>query len=276
MSGATLPSVSTGFVDVSDARIAYEITGEGHPLVLIHAGIADSRMWQPQLDAFSQRYQVIRYDVRGFGRSSPTKGVFSHRDDLFTLLDALGIERAHLLGLSMGGALAVDFTLDHPERVSALITAAARPSGQEPSPELIDAWTTVDEAIEAGDIDRANELELRMWVDGPYRNPTFVAPEIRALVAEMNRPLLAGPDEGEPEPLDPPALGRLHEIEAPTLVMFGDRDMPDVVAGSYLLASGIAGAERVSIPCTAHMFNLEQPDIFNEAVLDFLARVDLG
>lgn len=170
---------TTGYLDRAGTRIAYEVIGTGYPIVLIHAGIADARMWDDQIDAFAEYYRVIRYDLRGFGRSDPASGTFSHRDDLVALLDLLNIERAHLVGLSRGGRLAVDFALEHPERVSALVSCATWPSGQEPSPELAQTFSAVDKALEAGDLDGAVERELRVWVDGPYRQPGDVSPRIR-------------------------------------------------------------------------------------------------
>jgi pimeloyl-ACP methyl ester carboxylesterase len=276
MSVATLDLSTAGVLEVGGAHLAYEVTGAGHPLVLLHAGVADARMWEPQLADFAERHTVVRYDLRGFGRSAPARGRYSPRADLAALLDHLGIARAHLVGLSMGGALAVDFALERPERVSALVAAATRPSGQEPSPELIRGWTAVDEAIEAGDLAWAVELESRMWVDGPYRAPGEVDPLVRERVRAMNAPLLAAPDEAEPEPLDPPALTRLAEIAAPTLAIVGDRDYPDVRAGAHLLASGIPGAARATIAGAAHMVNMERPAEFNRAVLEFLAGVGVG
>lgn len=268
----------TGQVTVDGATLFFELTGPDDggtcPIVLLHAGIADARMWDPQVETFAERFRVVRYDLRGFGRSDPAVGRYSTRADLVALLDALGIARAHLVGLSMGGALAIDVALEHPGRVASVVACAARPSGQEPSRELVRGWTEVDVALEAGDLDLAVELELRMWVDGPLRRPVEVDPGLREQVREMNAALLAGPDDGEPEPLDPPALTRLHQIAAPTLVVAGDRDQPDIIAGAHLLSAGIPNAIRQTIPGTAHMISMERPDAFNRVVLDFLSRVD--
>ena len=152
----------SGFAAVNGTRLYREVTGAGHPLVLLHAGIADARMWDDQVAAFAERYTVIRYDARGFGRSDPAVGRFSPRADLAGLLVELGVERAHLVGLSMGGAVALDTALEHPELASALVLAATRPSGLAPSKGLRDGWTAVDEAFAAGDVAWAVELELRM------------------------------------------------------------------------------------------------------------------
>jgi pimeloyl-ACP methyl ester carboxylesterase len=268
----------SGQVAVDGASLFYELTGpvdgETCPIVLLHAGIADARMWDPQVEILAGRFSVLRYDLRGFGRSDPAVGRYSARADLIGLLDALGIARVHLVGLSMGGALAIDVALEYPDRVASVVACAARPGGQEPSRELVRGWADVDIAIEAGDLDLAGELELRMWVDGPLRRADEVDLEVRERVREMNAALLAGPDEGQPEPLDPPALTRLHQITAPTLVVVGDRDQPDVIAGAHLLSAGIPNATRQTIPGAAHMISMERPDAFNRAVLTFLASVE--
>lgn len=263
----------SGFVPVEGARLWYEEVGAGPPLVLLHAGLGDSRMWDPQVAAFAPAHRVIRYDARGFGRSDPARGAYSAPADLVGLLDGLELGRAHLLGLSMGGAVALDAALAFPERVASLVLASARPSGLAPSAVLRDGWDAVDEAVEAGDLAGANELELRMWVDGPRRQPGAVDPAVRALVGEMNASLLAGPDEGEPRPLDPPAVGRLAEIAAPTLVIVGDLDQPDVVAAGNLLAAGIPGARLRVVAGTAHLPNLERPDEFNRLIAGLLGEV---
>ena len=271
-----IEGIDAGFAEINGTRLYREVVGTGHPLVLLHAGIADGRMWGDQVAAFAERYRVVRYDARGFGRSDPARGSYSPRADLVGLLGALGIERAHLVGLSMGGTLALDTALAYPELVSALVVAAARPSGLAPSKALRDGWDAVDKAIEAGDIDCANELELRMWVDGPRRAPDQVDSAVRERVRVMNGPLLAQPDDSEPDRLDPPAVERLGNVRVPTLVIVGDADQPDVLAGADVLAREIPGARKVVLANTAHMVNMERPAEFNRLVLEFLAEVDGG
>ena len=262
----------TGIAEVNGARLYYEVAGAGHPLVLIHAGIADSRMWDDQWDVFARHYTVIRYDVRGCGRSVPPPGQFAPQEDLRTLLHFLQIETAFLLGISMGGAIAIEFTLAHPEMVDALVTVGSRAPGARPSDEMIAAWKSVDEVLEAGDIERANELELRMWVDGPYRGPDVVDPAVREGVRVMNgNNFLVGSEESEPQPLEPFAITRLEEIRVPTLVIYGDLDQPDVQQGGEELARRIGGAKKLVMSGAAHMPSMEQPDEFNRVVLEFLA-----
>ncbi|WIG60308.1 MAG: Beta-ketoadipate enol-lactone hydrolase [Ktedonobacterales bacterium] len=276
MSNAT--NSASGFAEVNGTQIYYEVAGEGHPLVLIHAGIADSRMWDDQFSVFAQHYRVLRYDLRGYGKSACPPGPYALRDDLHALLQHLNIAKAHLIGVSMGGSLAVDFTLTHPDMVSALITVCAGLSGFE-APDDPDTTAYIQQLIaadKAGDKDQLNELEVHLWVDGLRRTPEQVNPTIRERVREMNGLALsreAETDQAEPQRLDPPAAGRLSEIHAPTLVIIGDEDLPGVRATADKLATDISGARKAVIHNAAHVPNMERPDAFNRIVLDFLASL---
>jgi len=261
-----------GFADVDGASLYYEVVGFGEPLVLVHAGIADHRMWEGQLGAFAERHRVIRYDLRGFGRSETLEGApFSHQDDLRGLLDSLHIERAGFVGCSIGAKIVLDFTLDQPGRARALVLVCPAVSGFESDEEPPDEWEELVKADEAGDLERVSELEVRIWVDGPYRGPGQVDPAVRDLVWEMN--LIALQNEaalGEARPADPPAVERLAEIRVPLLVVGGERDRPEVKARADLLARSIPHAQKVMVGGTAHVPNMEKPEEFNRVVLEFL------
>jgi len=266
--------VSTGFVaEVNGAQLGYEMAGAGQPLVLLHSGLADSRMWDSQFEAFARQYRVIRYDLRGYGRSTLPPEPFSHRADLAALLGFLEVERAILVGSSLGGQVAIDFTLDHPELVAALVTVGAGISGSEPSDWLRRLWEEIDALAEQGDTAGAVELELRLWVDGPARTPEQVDSGVRELIRQTNSANMAREAEqalAPSQPLDPPALNRLGEIRAPTLVVVGALDIADKLAQADQLAAGIAGAHKVVMPGTAHLPSLEQPERFNRILLAFL------
>ena len=266
----------SGMLEVNGARFAYEVSGEGHPLTLLHAGIADSRMWDDQIPAFAAHYRMIRYDARGFGRTEFSAGPFSPADDLRAILDALGVEKTYLLGCSMGGGVALDFALTYPDRVDALILVGAGVSGKQPSLELVAAFQRVDEALEQQGVAQAVELESRMWVDGPNRAPDQVNPDVRRRVGEMNTLAYSHADQmaqSPTQPLDPPAIGRLNEVHAPTLVIVGDNDQPDVIESAEMLAKGIPGAQFVLMSGPGHVPNMEQPDDFNRFVLEFLSKL---
>lgn len=265
--------IHTGYASVNGARLYYEVAGEGYPLVLLHAGIADCRMWDPQFREFAQDNLVIRYDLRGYGRSKLVRGEFSSVADLAGLLDALGIESAALLGASMGGAAALDFTLEYPDRVDALIMASTAASGHQWSNLALEKWGEIDEAMEQGDKAKAIDLELRMWVDGPARRPGQIDAALREKVREMlamTYEIESGiATERRP---DQPAMQRLSEIDVPTLILVGDADMPDMMTIADKLEAGIEGSRKVVIS-GAHMINMEQPARFNRVVRTFLEQI---
>jgi pimeloyl-ACP methyl ester carboxylesterase len=274
--------VTTGFLEVPGGQLYYEVAGTGHPVALIHAGVADNRMWDEQFTALADRYRVIRYDTRGYGKTR-TEGVeFSNRQDLYDLLDHLDVDKVYVMGLSRGGQIAIDFTLEHPERVAALIPAAAGLSGYDHQPEDSEkaqqetaAFTRMEQLWEAGAHDELQELELQMWVDGPGQPAGRAAPSVRERVREMNAGAYnRGEPEPKPQPLEPPAAGRLHEIRVPTLVIVGDLDTTGTLAMADRMAQAIPRARKVVLPGAAHMVNMEQPERFNEIVLEFLDSIE--
>ena len=184
-------NATSGFADIDGTRLYYETAGTGQPLVLLHAGIADSCMWNDQFTVFAQHYRVIRYDLRGFGKSDAPPESFSNSTDLYKLLQFLGIDRAALIGVSMGGSTIIDFALEHSEMVTALIPVCAGLSGYTFQGEMPPVWSDIlaeDAAIEAlfkqGDTEQATarsaELDMRVWFDGLERTPHDVDPAIRA------------------------------------------------------------------------------------------------
>ncbi|GER90110.1 hydrolase [Dictyobacter vulcani] len=264
----------TGFLGNEGERLYYEVAGHGHPLLLIHAGIADSRMWDAQFAAFAQQYRVISYDLRGYGRTEVPAGQISYPADAANLLRHLGVDKAYVLGISFGGQVALDFTLTYPEMVSALVLGAPSVSGHQPSEAVQQFGAEENAYLGRGDLAGATELNLRMWVDGPYRTPEQVSPEVRELVGQMQLHAftIEVPEGAEIAPLTPPALHRLDEIHVPTLLLVGDLDLPDRLTLVDQLTAAIAGAQQVIIPQVAHMLSLEKPTEFNQLVLDFLRQ----
>ncbi|HEV2661693.1 MAG TPA: alpha/beta hydrolase, partial [Ktedonobacteraceae bacterium] len=258
-------SAKNGFFGPEGARLYYEVAGEGEPLLLLHAGVADSRMWDEQFAIFAQYYQVIRYDLRGFGRSEVPAGPFSNVEDIAHLLDFLHVERASLIGASFGGKTALDFTLTYPDRVNALILVAPGVGGYPPSPAVQQFNADEEAALEGNDLTAATELNLRMWVDGPKRTPEQVAPQVRERVRIMQHHAFTVPIPETTEELDiaPPAITRLADIHVPTLIIVGDYDIPDMLVLAELLAKEIPDAKQIIIPGVAHMVSMEQPEAFN-------------
>src|SRR5215210_7981057 len=262
----------TGTAEVNGAEFYFEVVGEGEPLVLVHAGIADSRMWEGQITAFADRYRVIRYDMLGFGRTQIVEGPFSHHEDLRGLLDFLDIDRAHLVGCSMGGGAVLDFALEYPDRIGNLVLVGSAVGGFRPEIDPPKQWDELVAADEAGDLERISELEVQIWVDGPGRSPDFVDASVRDLVREMN--LIALRNEalelGEEWEPDPAAADRLPDVQATTLLIVGDEDQPRVLAAADLLEKELPNVRKVVMHGTAHVPNMERPEEFDRIVLEFL------
>lgn len=263
-----------GFADVNGVKLHYEVAGSGAPLVLAHSGITDSRSWDPQFPAFTRQYRVLRYDLRGFGRSDVAHGTYSNVDDLVALMTTVDVTPAALLGVSMAGSIVLDTALQHPKLVTALILVGSGISGREHSPEYHEMMDELDELLAHKGLDAAMDREMEVWLYGRGRTAADVDPRVRAAVREMDF-YNSGryPPDAEPERIQPPAIGRLNEIGVPTLVIVGDRDVDDVRQAAEELGRGIRGARLVVMPGVAHVPNMERPDEFNRLVLDFLNSV---
>ena len=171
---------------VNGARIHYERTGDGLPLFLLHAGVADHRMWEPQVAPFAKHFDVVRPDLRGFGQSELPAVRWSPVDDLLALMNTLHEKPAHLVGCSMGAQIAIDFALQHGERISKLVLVGPGIGGAEFGPKYPDLWTEVEEADKAGDMEAVNAAEMRIWLDGPRRPRGYVKEPLRSLFLDMN------------------------------------------------------------------------------------------
>lgn len=259
--------------------IAYDDEGAGEPVVLMHAGVADRRMWAPIVPALAARRRVIRPDARGFGESLAPTGAWSHHGDLLALLDELGIARAHLVGASMGAGIVTEAALARRTIARSLVLAAPGGAlfGDEPA-ELRPIWAAEIQALDDGDLDAAVELNLRAWVDGPARTPDDVDPEVRAFVGRMQREAFElpewDPDASPEHELTPPAAARFAELRLPVLVAVGDGDQPPVLAAADRIAMEAPEARLTVWPNVAHMFPLERPAAFAELLLSFLDEVE--
>jgi 3-oxoadipate enol-lactonase len=266
----------TGMLDVPGAQLYWESTGIGPALLLIHAGIADHSQWDDDVPAFAASHRVVTYDCRGYGRSASTDVAFSNRADIAALLDQLEIERAAVVGNSRGGQIALDFTLEYPTRVSALVLVAAGLGGMQldlrPDEQ---AMGDLEEPMwEARDWAGIADLDVRIWVNGIGQPEDRLPSATRERVRSMSHANYeAEYPEGQPIVLDPPAAGRLGEVHVPTLVIHGDLDTSTIAPVAEALERGIAGARRVTLPGVAHMVNLERPAEFQKLVLDFLTGV---
>ena len=270
-----------GFAEVNGAKLYYEVMGAGHWLVLLHEGITDSHIYDDQFNTFAQHFRVVRFDIRGFGQSDlpPDDEPVALHEDLYGLLAFLGIKKTYVLGMSMGGAIALDFTLTHPDMVDALILVSSGVSGYDMASfeaEYKDIGEEIEDAAKRGDYERASELEMRIWVDGPERTPKQVDPVVRQKVYEMNLNnyrKMGASEFPSPQNLEPPAIGRLGEVSVPTCLIIGDKDVREMLSIIEKLELGIPGARKVVMHGVAHALNMERPEEFNRIVLDFLASL---
>ena len=263
-----------GIAEVNGTRLVYEAAGDGPPVVLLHGFTLDMRMWDDQMPAFAARHRVVRYDLRGFGASAPfvPGEPYTHADDQRALMTHLGIGRAAVVGLSMGGWAALEFALTYPESVSALVLVDSALRGYPWSPS---AAATIDAIYRLGREGRLDEAKAG-WLADPLFACSGRTPAATARLAQIIADYPCGHLlQDDPHlPLDPPACERLHEIAAPTLVVVGEQDLPDFhhIAGRF--AAEIPNSRTVVLAAAGHMANMDAPVTFNRAVLDFLATVD--
>ena len=245
-----------------------EQAGAGPDVVLVHAGVADGRMWDSQWVEWAAHHRVTRLDLRGFGRSELPEGAYSHAGDVLAVLDALGIERAILVGASFGGRVALDLAATERGRVFGLVLACAGLPDHEWSEELQAFGAREDEAIEAGDLDRAAEVNVDFWVPSASES-------VRAAIREQQRDAFAlqvGSDDEEVLLTDD-LPSRLASVDVPALVLVGESDYADFHAIAERLAAELPNVRRATVPGAGHLPSLEQPDAFDAAVLPFLATV---
>jgi pimeloyl-ACP methyl ester carboxylesterase len=264
--------VKSGYVDVGKAKLYYEEQGQGTPLIMIHGGGLDRRNWDDQFEAMARHYRVVRYDARNHGLSQAEPETFSHYEDLYRLMESLGISKAVIMGLSMGGYIAIDFALAHPDKVIALIPVSPGLTGYEfRDKEFLENSKKINEAK---DLDEAVEYIMRSWMDGPRRSPAQVDPVVRNKARQMRKETYEDwRPGGREQRSNPPAIGRLSEIHAPTLVIVGDLDMPGILEIAEMMEKNIPGAKKVVIQGAAHLVNMEKPQEFNTAVLEFLSTI---
>lgn len=256
--------------DFAGTRLSYDLTGSGDRLVFIHGLTLDRRMWDDQLSHFGDHFEVLTYDMRGFGASDPPQpGVpYSHAGDLHALLSHLGIAHASVVGLSMGGRVAIEFALMYPEAVDSLVLVDAAVWGFDYSPEVS---ATLDALFTLGRSGRLADAKMG-WIADPLFAYSATVPGVAARLAEMVTEYRGwGLLNDDPhEAFEPPPIQRLGEIAAPTLVIVGEHDLPDFHAMARVLGTAIPNARTVTLPHAGHMANMDAPVAFNDLVLDFL------
>jgi 3-oxoadipate enol-lactonase len=264
------------WIDVPGGRLYSVADGEGRPIVLLHAGIADLRAWDPMIDGLvAAGFRAIRYDTRAFGRSTTEDVPFSNRADLVAVLDGWGVGRAALVGNSRGGQIAFDTAIEFPDRVVAVVGVGSGLGGFEgsatPEEEALFEEGERLESADPPDPDAIADFEVRLWVDGPGQSPTRVPAAIREAVRTMDRPLyLADRIDGQPIVLDPPAATRIADLRCPVLAVAGTLDVSDVAEMARHLEANAPNARAVILPDVAHMIGMEAPDKLTALIADFL------
>jgi pimeloyl-ACP methyl ester carboxylesterase len=254
---------------VTGGELAYDDVGNGPPVVLLHGAFMDRRAWDPQLPELTSRFRVIRYDIRPFGESTSPEKPYRLTADLLQVLDHLRIDRAHLIGHSLGGQLAIDFALAHAPRVASLVLVGAPPSGMVPTAEESKAIADIFAAVKSGD-----EAILKAWLAHPMWSASQDRPDVlKVLESSTRRSLAAFRMSRQPFlPVDQPAIKRLRDITAPTLVVVGDRDLPSLRQAAVLLGREIPGATTKVVPGADHALPIGWAKEFNAAALEFLTR----
>lgn len=266
----------TGFADVNGAQLYYEVAGEGTPFVMVHAGVANNRMWDNEFTHFADKYKVLRFDMRGYGKSKPVDGEFNIQDDLETLLETLDIDTPFILmGCSIGGGLAIDFTLTHPTKVKHLILVGSGPAGLDlDAEEPEELFAEAEKAFKSGDIDRAAEIDTQIWFDGVGRTKDDVDATVRAKALDMDRIALThyatGLGKHVRKEFDKPAVERLGEITTPTLVIVGKNDIEYLRLSADYMEKHLPNPTKVVMDNAAHLPNMEHPEIFRQAIEAFL------
>lgn len=262
-----------GTAEVNGTSLYYEVAGKGFPLILVSGGgTLDRRAWDKQFAAFAKSYKVIRYDIRGLGKSARPRAPFSHSRDLYALLKFLKVEKAHVVGLSFSGAIAIDFALEHPEMVERLVLVATGTSSDAKSQANVESVLALSAMAKKEGLERTIQFVTSL--------PFFISQKNRAAREKVRQIYLDNRDLFDDEfplvrlwqPTEPPAGDRLSEIQAPALILVAENDYPAYRAITDKLSASIAGGKKVVIPGAAHLIHMDKPKEFNAAVLDFLGK----
>ena len=272
-----LNNYHANYVAVNNGRLYYEIAGNGDPLVFVPASILDRRIWDDQFHYFSQTHTVLRYDMRGFGKSETLPGTYAYHEDLYKLLQALQFKSSVVIGVSSGGAVALEFTLEHSEMVRGLVLTSSALGGN-PSRTSVTAAKASAKFFQKGDLSQTLESILRLRVDGPTRSADAINPRVREKIRSILSENLTSKSTQYtvPQLLNPPAVTRLHELSLPTCVIVGDQDIEDVKTSSSIITEKTANAENYLLEGLGHMLHMEQPAYYNQLLLHFLQSIGIN
>ena len=266
--------IDSGYISVDGGKLFYEIAGEGDWIVLLHDGIVHREVWDNQFPSFAKKYRVVRYDRRGYGKSTFPKAPFSHIEDLNQLFVLLKIDKAIIFGISGGGELAIDFTLKYPEKISTLVLVGAVVSGYGATSHTITRGGRLNSIVDVL-TDPQRFLEY-FGKEDPYEiNPkNLKAREKFIQLLKENPNDINFQRERFVLPAERPALHHLSEITVPTLILVGEYDMPDIQANAGVIEVGIPNSKRDIIYDSGHLIPFDQREAFNSAVFKFLNGVE--
>ncbi len=253
-------------VEVPGGKLAGERRGEGAPLIFIHGMAGERGDWNRLWAALPSGYGLLRYDLRGFGQSAGEEGfAFSHADDLLALMDSQDIDQAALVGLSMGGGIALNFALSHPDLVSRLVLISPAMVGWEWSQEWKALWRSVADAVRAGNLPLARER----WLN----HPMFVSVLAGEAAGEFRHGVEAYHGRqwlNDDQRRELPDIERLHELAVPTLLLTGQLDVPDMRLIADTIENAAPGVIRIDYPASGHMLHLERPDDVARAIANHI------
>lgn len=264
---AAAPAERSGWIEGGGRRIRYGVAGRGMPILLIHGGLVDSRMWDDQVASLSPGHCTIRYDQPGFGRSKAPSAAYSPVEDVRAVLDKVGVSKAVVIGLSHGGQVAIDFALEYPDRVVALVTAGATVRGQ--VLEKVGDRPAIYQALK----ERGTAEAVRLWLDDPAFVTARDMPGVQNRMRQMLTANVKAWGTPRPDLVRWPSrvpADHLGEIGVPTLVLRGGLENPNILSAADLLAEKIPRASLRIIPAAGHHLNMEAPEQFDAAVLSFL------
>jgi pimeloyl-ACP methyl ester carboxylesterase len=262
-----------GYIEVPGGKIYAEADGDGPPVVFVHAGVAHLRMWDEQVAALRDAYRVLRYDTRGYGKTRVEDVPYSNSADLGLVLDHFGADSAHVVGLSRGAQIALDFAVNEPARTRSLAWVAGGVRGLEvpddPRDEAV--WHQTEELEKTKDWEKIVELETQLWTDGPDQPPTRVDPDVRRRMMQWN--LESYRAEQSPNQVTPPefvAAEHLDRLTMPVLATWGTLDVTSTLRSGEWLVANLPGIRSRVFEGVAHMVNLERPAEFNQMLREFL------
>ena len=264
-------SAVAGYLDINEGRIYYEQLGKGPCIIFNHGFAMDRRMWDMQFAAFARQFRVVRYDLRGFGKSDLPAGSYSTVDDLQIIMDRLDIEKACLIGSSLSGSLAIEFALSWPERVTGLVLAGSNLRGYSHSDDYVKEYLHYREIARREGIVAAQEVMLgNLLLRSIAKKPELFA-SIEAMLRDYSGFHLLSRDPHRV--FYPRAIDRLGELTCPVQIIVGQNDIPDLQGVAKQLIAEIKHARSVIIPDVGHIVNMEASEQFNRIVLDFLSTL---